>query len=337
MGNELQVLLIDDNPDDRMLATREMHKAFPRLSVTEVMDPEGFKRALENDGFDMVITDYHLNWTDGIAVLAAVRGRFPLCPVIMFTGTGSEEIAVAAMKQGLDDYVLKSRGHFSRLPIAMRTILELARERRELETARLQLRERERKYRLFFENTLDVIYLLGPDTTLLSVSPSVETVLGYKPEELVGSPFSELDILEPESLQKALADTARVLEGESIRAAEYVFITKDGSWRIGEVSDTPLIHEGRVVKIFGVARDITSRRQSEAERARLVTAIEQAAEVIVITDKEGDIQYANPAFERATGYTPKEVLGRNPRILKSGVQDRAFYRDLWRTITGGEV
>ncbi len=78
-------------------------------------------------------------------------------------------------------------------------------------------------------------------------------------------------------------------------------------------------------------------RQHTRDMERLTTAIEQAAEVVVITDTEGNIVYVNPAFERITGYSRAEVIGRNPRILKSGHQSLAFYQDLWSTICAGGV
>ncbi|HXE74771.1 MAG TPA: PAS domain S-box protein [Candidatus Xenobia bacterium] len=78
-------------------------------------------------------------------------------------------------------------------------------------------------------------------------------------------------------------------------------------------------------------------KKTEDELRLLQTAVEQSAEAIVITDANGAIEYANPAFSRIAGYERHEVLGRNPRILKSGRHDRAFYRVLWETITGGEV
>ncbi|MBZ5516928.1 MAG: PAS domain S-box protein, partial [Acidobacteriia bacterium] len=79
------------------------------------------------------------------------------------------------------------------------------------------------------------------------------------------------------------------------------------------------------------------RERAEEERARLSQAVEQAAEAIVVTDPEGNIAYVNPAFERVTGYSRPEVVGRNPRILKSGKQDAEFYRTMWETLARGEA
>jgi PAS domain S-box-containing protein len=79
------------------------------------------------------------------------------------------------------------------------------------------------------------------------------------------------------------------------------------------------------------------RKQAEAELNRLMTAIEQTPESVVITDTAGRVLYVNPVFERVTGYSRTEVIGKNPRLLKSNRQDSAFYRELWAKISAGEV
>ncbi|MGA2788156.1 MAG: PAS domain S-box protein, partial [Verrucomicrobiota bacterium] len=80
-----------------------------------------------------------------------------------------------------------------------------------------------------------------------------------------------------------------------------------------------------------------TRKQAEAELNRLMTAIEQTPESVVITDTEGRVLYVNPVFERVTGYSRAEVIGQNPRLLKSNRQESAFYRELWAKISAGEV
>jgi PAS domain S-box-containing protein len=84
-------------------------------------------------------------------------------------------------------------------------------------------------------------------------------------------------------------------------------------------------------------RGSEERKRAEMERTTLFRAIEEAAEEILITKVDGSIQYCNPAFERFTGYERSEVLGQNPRFLKSGKHDEEFYRDLWTTISTGQV
>jgi PAS domain S-box-containing protein len=79
-----------------------------------------------------------------------------------------------------------------------------------------------------------------------------------------------------------------------------------------------------------------ARARLEAERRRLSTAIEQTADCVIITDTEGTILYVNPAFEQITGYSRAEAIGQNPRMLKSGKHDAAFYQDLWSTLRAGK-
>ncbi|WP_017301358.1 sensor histidine kinase [Nodosilinea nodulosa] len=139
-----RVLLIDDNPDDRLLAARELRRAFSGLQIREAATWDQFKQALAEgeteSGFDLVITDYDLRWSTGLDVLRAVKHRFSDWPVIMFTDSGSQEVAVEAMKAGLDDYVLKSPKHLVRLSQAVRTVWENAQVRRRASDLELRLK-----------------------------------------------------------------------------------------------------------------------------------------------------------------------------------------------------
>ncbi len=130
------------------------------------------------------------------------------------------------------------------------------------------LRESEARYRLHFENVSDVILSLNSDLILSEISPSVEKVLGYRREELIGKPLQNLNILAPEYLEQALSDARRVLQGEQVFAALYQFITKDGSRKWGEVSCTPVVQSSLAISIISVARDVTDRKQAEEELKR---------------------------------------------------------------------
>jgi PAS domain S-box-containing protein len=112
----------------------------------------------------------------------------------------------------------------------------------------------------------------------------------------------------------------------------------DGKMSILLTSKLPLRDAaGNCIGVLGTHVDITDRKQAEDAHARLATAVEQAAESIVITDTRGKILYVNPAFEKVTGYTAAEAQGQNPRILKSGLQDAEFYRRMWNVLRQGEV
>ena len=119
---------------------------------------------------------------------------------------------------------------------------------------------------------------------------------------------------------------------------EHVHYSSDGRKIHEEVSTSPIRDDsGQVVRVIHVSRNITERKAAETEMRKLSTAVEKAADMIVITDKGGVIEYVNPAFETVTGYAREEAVGKTPRILKSGIHNKEFYRELWDTILSGNI
>jgi signal transduction histidine kinase len=135
-----RILLIDDNPDDRLLAVRELRREFPHVEIQEALGWNEIRQAFSADSFDFVITDYELNWATGLDVLRAVKEHDPDRPIVMFTNSGTQEVAVEAMKAGLDDYVIKSPKHFMRLQQAVRTVWNNAQIRRKARELEFRLR-----------------------------------------------------------------------------------------------------------------------------------------------------------------------------------------------------
>lgn len=128
-NDPIRVLLIDDNPDDRALLIRVFQRELDSVIVHEVYDAATFEHALEQGSFDIVITDFRLGWIDGVSVLKRIKATFIDKPVIMFTATANQEDAVEAMRSGLDDYLIKSPKHFARVPVAVKTALQLSKMR----------------------------------------------------------------------------------------------------------------------------------------------------------------------------------------------------------------
>jgi len=108
-------VLIDDNPVDRARIIQELGQGFADLQVQQVSSEQELACAMEAGAFDLVLCDYLLPWTDGLAISRAIKARWPEMPVLMVTGSGNEEIAIAAIKEGVDDYILKSHRHPDRL------------------------------------------------------------------------------------------------------------------------------------------------------------------------------------------------------------------------------
>lgn len=118
---------------------------------------------------------------------------------------------------------------------------------------------------------------------------------------------------------------------------EHRVVTPSGEERIVHERAVVISDQaGQPARMLGTAQDITDRKRAEASVTLLASAVEQAGEQVVVTDAHLKIQYVNPAFERVTGYTREEVMGLNPRLLKSGQHDEAFYKDMWDTLAKGE-
>jgi two-component system, NtrC family, sensor kinase len=129
MTETLNILLVDDNPADRTLVSRELRKSFEAVDIQQIVNAEQLELAIQKGEFDVAIIDFALGWTNGLAILQTLKARCPEVPVIMFTATARQEDAIASMKAGLDDYVVKSPKHLSRLPVAIRAVLEQKRQR----------------------------------------------------------------------------------------------------------------------------------------------------------------------------------------------------------------
>jgi two-component system, cell cycle sensor histidine kinase and response regulator CckA len=184
------------------------------------------------------------------------------------------------------------------------------------------LQQSEERHRLFFENISDVIFSTDPDFNIINISPSVERILGYKPEEMIGKPIQDLNVLDPDSLEKAFSDMMNVLAGERIPLSQYEFISKDGTKKFGEVSAAPLIRKGKVVAMISVARDITERKHIEdalkqsEEKYRIV--LETNPDPVVVYDMEGKVTYFNRAFTNVFGWTLEECFGKSMDVFVPG-------------------
>ncbi|MEJ7930346.1 response regulator [Ramlibacter sp. AN1015] len=143
-AHPLAVLLVDDNPHDRALVLREMRKVLPQVRVDEVGGPAELDALLQaGTPWDAAITDYQLRWSTGLDVFRRLQRERPGLPVMLFTASGSEELAVAALQQGVDDYITKTPKHYGRVPYALQAIVERRNRRMEAERAMAALQRSE--------------------------------------------------------------------------------------------------------------------------------------------------------------------------------------------------
>lgn len=184
------------------------------------------------------------------------------------------------------------------------------------------------------ESSDDAITGGSLDGTIQSWNEGARKLYGYSASEILGRNISVL--VPPGRLDEIHEILNRIRRGERVARFETIRIAKGG--RIIDVSLTvsPIMDSaGRIVGVSTIGRDITKRKRIEEQLRKLSTAVEQSPVAVVITDPLGNIEYVNPKFTSITGYSPEEVLGKNPRILKSGEKSPEEYRILWDTITSG--
>lgn len=215
------------------------------------------------------------------------------------------------------------------------TVQDITERKRAEET----LRESEQKLRTVCSSAQDAIIMIDNKGNISFWNEAAEKIFGYTENEALGMVLHTLIIPEKfhDAYRKAFRGFKKTGQGVAIgQTLELSAVRKGGTEFPVELALSSVKIKGKWNAV-GIVRDITERKRAERDRVRLETALEQAAEAIVITDPSGNIQYVNPAFEKITGYGKDEAVGKNPRILKSGQQDEAFYSNLWETISAGKV
>ena len=315
-----RLLLIDNSPDDRSLIIRELRREFPDLQVEEVIEAQHFNCVLNTGNFDIAIIDYCLRWTDGLTVLDELKSRYPNCPVIIFTNSGNEEIAVEAMKAGLDDYITKSAKHYARLPMVVQASLKRNQDKIRHKQTKAALWESQERFRLLVESVRDyAIFTLDSNGYITSWNSGAENILGYQEAKIIGQHgsciFTPEDIRNGEDkkeLQTAVAEGKAEDERWHVRANGACF------WASGIV--TPLRDEaGNLLGFTKIMRDMTERQQAEitlrSSEERLRLALKAAHMTIWDWNSQtNQITWSNN-YELLFGFAPGSFAGTFEAVL----------------------
>ncbi len=465
---KLKLLILEDSLSDMELTVWHLREARYQLDVTHAEDEQGFREALQNKSFDVIISDFKLPGFDAFGALEICQQTCPEVPFICVSGIIGEETAVELIKKGAIDYVLKDRP--ARLPFSVQRALAEAKEKHELHSAEEKLKkseerfnlvmnassdglfdwnletneiyyspgwkkmigyedyelpndfsvweittspedvkkswelqqkvitkqidrfvmefkmkhkdghwvdilsraeaifnnsgkavrivgthtditerkqaeealkESEKQFRLFTENTMDTIWSTDQNFNIIFVNNAIVHFLGYTPDEFINS---NPRLFTPENGLKAIQDAAENLISEykqgniTQQKFELKQIRKDGKVIDVEITANLLFNDkSEFIGFQGRSVDITERKQAESELIKLSTAVQQSPSVIAITDTKGKLEYVNPQFTESTGYSMEEAIGQNPRVLKSGEQSDELYKELWKIVSSGKV
>ncbi|MCX6164152.1 MAG: PAS domain S-box protein [Ignavibacteriae bacterium] len=205
-------------------------------------------------------------------------------------------------------------------------------ERKKIEET---LKESEERYRILIETMNEGLILADNNDFIQFINTRGCDIFGYDPEELIGKIGYEFIIAEEDRItikEKNKLRLESVSDTYEVRA-----IKKSGEKIWININGAPVKdNEGNIIGSVGILTDITERKRAEEEIIKISQAIKQSPVTIVITDIKGNIEYVNPKFEEVTGYHPEEVIGQNPKVLKSGEKSSEEYKELWDTITSGK-
>ncbi|MDZ8105791.1 MAG: ATP-binding protein [Nostoc sp. DedQUE12a] len=278
MTQVLRILIIDDNPGDRALVMRELRREFPQFQPQEIREAAGFAHAVAAGEFDLVITDYQLGWSTGLEVLHTIKHQYPNCPVIMFTNTGNEEIAVEAMKSGLDDYVLKLPNRYIRIPTAVRVALERKEIKQKATLLEIRLQG--------LLNQLKVgIFRTYPDGNFIECNPAFLELLGLDSLSQA-SATNLLNIPEYYSILQKLPPPQQQEQEIQLQRADGRRIWVALSIALNTV-------EGQQV-LDGLIEDITFRKQTEIEIQQLNLTLEER-----VRERTAELEVANRDLAQA--------------------------------------
>jgi PAS domain S-box-containing protein len=316
--SELRILLVEDNPDDERLISRELQKGGLSYRVERVDSREEFRTALRDD-WDLVISDYNLPGFSGLEALTMLKEQAAEVPFILLSGTVGEITAVESIQAGADDYLLKQ--NLIRLVPAVKRAIREADERRkaeevekELEESRRRLLESELQYRSIVEDQTEMIIRFDRTGIITFANGAYARANGCRPEDLIGK--SCFGKIHPEDVNQAKHNIAAVCPENPFTAMQMRVILDDGSivwreWQGRGIFDS----SGQLIACQAVGRDVTAlieaqQKLRESEQ-RYRSIVEDQREMIVRFDKTGAITFANAAYARAGSCSPDELIGQS--------------------------
>lgn len=264
MGIPLRVLIVEDSEDDALLLVRVLRRSGYDLIYERLDTAAAMNAALETQSWDIIIADYTMPDFNGLAALALMQEKNLDLPFIIVSGSIGEDIAVAAMKAGAHDYIMK--GHLARLIPAVERELREAEVRRARRRAEETLQESYQLLQAIFEGTSDAIFVKDLQGQYIMMNPAGAQALGKSPAEIIGRTDTELVSLETARL--IMEHDRHVMRSGETHTFEEV-TTVGGVTRTYLATKTPhRDHQGKIIGIIGLTQDITDRKQAEEEMRR---------------------------------------------------------------------
>lgn len=269
----LRILLVDDSEGDAILISRALRRGGFDVAYTRVASAGEMRQALDGQPWDAVISDHRMPNFDVFGALEIHRSGRPDIPFLIVSGAIGEETAVAAMKAGAHDYIVKD--NLARLPIAMQRELAASAARRERDHMEQALRRSEEQFRKVFEESPNGNVLASQDYRLIRVNAALCRMLGYSENELVRMSFR--DITHPEHIERDTRHVAMLWAGQiPVYKTEKRYLRKDGTaiWASTAVSLIRDEHD-KPMYALSMIEDITESKRAEEDLHKAVARLEE--------------------------------------------------------------
>jgi PAS domain S-box-containing protein len=325
MSSNFRILHLEDESADALLVQARLESDGLACQILRVETRDAFESALRNASWDVVFADYQLPAYDGVSALHLAQEICPDIPFIMVSGTLGEEAAIECLTRGATDYVTKQK--LARLGPVVRRALREAENKRERKGAEKQIA----LMSFALNNVREAAFLTDEKARFQYVNEEACRMFSYTRAELLCLTVQDIDPYLPLDLW---ADHWDELMKRGSLTMEGRHRAKDGREFCVEIHANHIEYDGQSYNL-ALVRDITERKRAAEAVHKLSHVVEQSPVSVVVTDITGAIEYVNPKFTEVTGYTRDEVMGKNPRILKSGLVAPEVYADLWNTLAAG--
>jgi PAS domain S-box-containing protein len=338
MNKPLHCLIVEDSEDDALLAVRQLRSGGYDVAWERVETAEALRGALGRQPWDVILADYKMPHFSGLAALELLRATDLDVPFILVSGTVGEDLAVAAMKAGANDYLMK--GNLTRLVPAVERELREAELRGQQRALEARVREDEARFRALAEKSHDGVAILLNDGRIKYTSPSTERLTGYRSEVIAGRIFFEF--IHPDDLVSAEADFAALLQRVGgVLVCELRIVRQDGVVRWFDLTVTNLLHVPSVHGVVINYRDVTERKGAEEalrkEHALFTSLISTSPDHIYFKDRQSRFVRINASMAQRFGLRdPAEAVGKTDFDMFSEEHARQAYEDEQRIMTTGE-
>jgi PAS domain S-box-containing protein/putative nucleotidyltransferase with HDIG domain len=311
MTTKLKVLIVEDRAADAELALHELRRAGYDPEWARVETEPEFLAQLAR-GWEIVLADHKLPAFSGMRALELLREREPDLPFILVSGTIGEDNAVANMKAGANDYVMKDR--LARLGPAVGRELREAHGRRERKHAVRALEESEERFRQLADMLPQIVFEADPQGTLTFANRHGLKSLGYSLKDFEAG-LNLVKMVAPKDRDTIRQRVGEILAGSDAEAHEYQLARKDGKTFPVLIHATAIFKDGAPVGLRGIGIDITERKREEEElrksEERFRILFEYAPDAHYLSDAKGTFIDGNKSAEALSGYDKKELIGKN--------------------------